>query len=50
MKSAPGTHDAGAVAEEPPVFVGETLAALERQFADYPTKQALLLPALWMVQ
>ncbi len=33
-----------------PVFTGETLAALERKFAEYPTKQALLLPALWMVQ
>lgn len=33
-----------------PVFVGETLAQLERKFAEYPTKQALLLPALWMVQ
>ena len=50
MKAAPGTHEAGATAAEPPVFVGETLAALERRFADYPTKQALLLPALWMVQ
>ena len=33
-----------------PVFTGETLAELQRRFADYPTKQALLLPALWMVQ
>jgi NADH-quinone oxidoreductase E subunit len=33
-----------------PVFTGETLAALERKFAEYPTKQALLLSALWMVQ
>jgi NADH-quinone oxidoreductase E subunit len=33
-----------------PVFVGETLAELERRFAEYPTKQALLLPALWMIQ
>jgi NADH-quinone oxidoreductase E subunit len=33
-----------------PVFTGETLAALERKYAEYPTRQALLLPALWMVQ
>ena len=33
-----------------PVFMGDTLAELQRRFADYPTKQALLLPALWMVQ
>jgi NADH-quinone oxidoreductase E subunit len=32
------------------VFTGDTLAALERRFVEYPTKQALLLPALWMVQ
>ena len=29
---------------------GDTRARLERLFADYPTKQACLLPALWMVQ
>ena len=33
-----------------PVFVGETRARLERLFDDYPTRQACLLPALWMVQ
>jgi NADH-quinone oxidoreductase E subunit len=33
-----------------PVFVGETLAALQAMFPSYPTKQALLLPALWIVQ
>jgi NADH-quinone oxidoreductase E subunit len=33
-----------------PVFVGETLAALQAMYPSYPTKQALLLPALWMVQ
>ena len=33
-----------------PVFVGETRAKLEQLFAKYPTKQACLLPALWMVQ
>ena len=33
-----------------PVFLGERLAKLETMFANYPTRQALLLPALWMVQ
>jgi NADH-quinone oxidoreductase E subunit len=33
-----------------PVFVGETRDHLEKMGANYPTRQALLLPALWMVQ
>ena len=33
-----------------PVFVGSGRAALEELFTRYPTKQACLLPALWMVQ
>lgn len=33
-----------------PVFTGETKARLEAMFERYPTKQAVLLPALWMVQ
>lgn len=33
-----------------PVLVGETRATLERLFGRYPTKQACLLPALWLVQ
>ena len=33
-----------------PVFVGETLTRLEALYPKYPTKQALLLPALWLVQ
>ena len=33
-----------------PVFVGKTLADLERILTRYPTKQAALLPALWLVQ
>lgn len=32
------------------VFRGERLARLEQLFTKYPTKQACLLPALWMVQ
>jgi len=46
--SAAHGHPAEQVHE--PVFVGETLAELERRFTEYPTKQALLLPALWMIQ
>jgi len=33
-----------------PVFVGKTLAELQRIQTRYPTKQAALLPALWLVQ
>ncbi len=33
-----------------PVFVGKTLQELQRILARYPTKQAALLPALWLVQ
>lgn len=33
-----------------PVFVGETLAKLEALVPKYPTRMALLLPALWLVQ
>jgi NADH-quinone oxidoreductase E subunit len=34
----------------PPVFTGDTLKQLQELFTKYPTKQACLLPALWMVQ
>lgn len=33
-----------------PVFTGETKARLEALAPKYPTRQALLLPALWMIQ
>lgn len=33
-----------------PVFVGETRQRLEEMVTRYPTRQAVLLPALWMVQ
>lgn len=33
-----------------PVFAGPMRARLEQVFTQYPTKQACLLPALWMVQ
>ena len=33
-----------------PVFVGQVKAKLEALFPRYPTKQACLLPALWMIQ
>jgi NADH-quinone oxidoreductase E subunit len=46
------THaaDHAAPASHEPVFVGETRAKLEAMSSQYPTRQALLLPALWMVQ
>ncbi len=40
----PGTE------EYQPVFVGKTLEQLSEIFTRYPTKQAALLPALWLVQ
>ncbi|TLY52540.1 MAG: NADH-quinone oxidoreductase subunit E, partial [Gemmatimonadetes bacterium] len=40
---------AGTEAYEP-VFTGPTLEQLGEIIARYPTKQAALLPALWMVQ
>lgn len=48
---AAGAH-AGAHHEEPhqPVFVGAVKARLETLFTQYPTRQAVLLPALWLVQ
>jgi NADH-quinone oxidoreductase E subunit len=33
-----------------PVFVGDARGRLEQLFNQYPTKQACLLPALWLVQ
>jgi NADH-quinone oxidoreductase E subunit len=42
-----GAHD---TVPYEPVFVGETRTKLDRMFANYPTRQALLLPALWMIQ
>lgn len=43
-----GGHDTDAPHE--PVFVGPVLQRLEALFPKYPTRQACLLPALWMVQ
>ena len=50
--SAHSAHGGADTATAPyrPVFTGETRARLEELFARYPTKQACLLPALWMVQ
>ena len=47
--SAHGSHT---TETEPyqPVFTGARLTRLEQLFDLYPTKQACLLPALWMVQ
>jgi NADH dehydrogenase (ubiquinone) flavoprotein 2 len=43
-------HSGGHVAPQEPVFVGAPRAELESLFPKYPTKQACLLPALWIVQ
>ena len=47
--SAHGGHGTETAPYEP-VFRGERLARLEWLFSKYPTKQACLLPALWIVQ
>src|SRR3989475_6244756 len=36
--------------EYAPVFTGKTLERLQEILTRYPTKQAALLPALWLVQ
>lgn len=41
-----GHHDEPHV----PVFTGERRAEIDRIIARYPSKQAALLPALWMIQ
>lgn len=45
-----GAVHPGHEAAHDPVFVGPVKGKLEALFPKYPTKQALLLPALWMVQ
>jgi NADH-quinone oxidoreductase E subunit len=45
-----GSTHAAPDAPYAPVFVGATRAKLDALFPKYPTKQACLLPALWMVQ
>ena len=46
----PAGHGAAPAEEYRPVFTGPTRSRLEQLFTKYPTKQACLLPALWMVQ
>jgi NADH-quinone oxidoreductase E subunit len=49
MSTGPGvTH--GTDEEHQPVFVGGAREKLEALFPKFPTKQACLLPALWIVQ
>jgi len=43
-------HGTASVEEHRPIFVGPTRSRLEQLFTKYPTRQACLLPALWMVQ
>ncbi len=50
--SAAGTHPApqAGTEEYQPVFTGKALEQLHEIITRYPTKQAALLPALWLVQ
>ena len=43
-------HAPAGTEEYQPVFTGKTLEQLNTILARYPTKQAALLPALWLVQ
>lgn len=46
-----GTGGGAHAAEAPgPVFTGETRKRLDEILGNYPTRQAALLPALWLVQ
>ena len=45
-----GTHAAAQTEEYRPVFAGQVLEELAGILGRYPTKQAALLPALWVVQ
>lgn len=45
-----GSGDRGTAEKLPAVFAGSGRTALDATLAKYPTKQAALLPALWMVQ
>ena len=49
MNAAPGATHAAAD-EHQPVFVGGAREKLEALFPKFPTKQACLLPALWIIQ
>src|SRR3972149_3776721 len=45
-----GTHAAAQTEEYRPVFAGDVLEELQGVLSRSPTKQAALLPALWVVQ
>ena len=49
-KGTPAHGQTHPAADYEPVFTGERRARLEELGQKYPTRQALLLPALWMVQ
>src|SRR5260370_36386649 len=50
MKGGAQPPVAAGIEEHRPVFVDKTLARLNEILTRYPTKQAALLPALWLVQ
>ena len=47
--TSPAPADSAGV-DDGPIFIGETLVRLQEILARYPTKQAALLPALWLAQ
>jgi NADH dehydrogenase (ubiquinone) flavoprotein 2 len=47
---SPRRHSGGHATPHQPVFVGRFREELEKLFPKYPTRQACLLPALWIVQ
>ncbi len=50
MNVSPRPAPPAASVEDEPVFTGKTLDKLKAILTRYPTKQAALLPALWLVQ
>ena len=50
MSAAPGAAAAPHDGAHPPVFTAQAMEKLKALFPKYPTRQACLLPALWIVQ
>jgi NADH-quinone oxidoreductase E subunit len=50
VSAAPGTAAAPHEGAHSPVFTGQAMEKLQALFPKYPTRQACLLPALWIVQ
>jgi len=50
MSAAHGAAPAASDEVHQPVFAGKALQKLEALFPRFPTRQACLLPALWIIQ